>query len=331
MLNRLTASQKRGAILLVGALVLVVGWRFRVAYLEGQKVPIFDSATHKSGQQPSTSDTRAKEVLRVELNTADTATLQKVKGIGPAYARRIVTFRETYGGIVDPQQLIEALRLEPDAWLRIEPQVFADTTSAAFHELKSKAKEKRAYLRSLTAGQNSGKRDYSYKKSSYSRNANSQYKKLGDPVSDTKPNAAKPAAKAKLQAIDVNQADSTALVAIPGIGPRTAQEIVKFRKSVFFIYAKEQIETLWCVRPENWERMEPYLLVNGPFDQFPHIPLNTGDVEALAAHKHIRWKDARLIVAYRDQHGPYQSADDLQKLHGLEKDRIELIAPYLQF
>jgi DNA uptake protein ComE-like DNA-binding protein len=329
MLNRLTASQKRGALLLLGALVLVIGWRWRVAWLDAQKLPPQNLTTQNAGpngSSPGQSISPAKEIVRVELNTADTATLQQVKGIGPSYARRIVTFRETYGGIVDPQQLIDALRLEPDAWLRIEPQVFTDTTSAAFMELKEKAVEKQAYLKSLTAGKNSGRRNYSNNNYNYNSPKVPARTHLGDPVADTKPKSSP-----KLQAIDINQADSTALVAIPGVGPRTAQEIVKFRNSVFFIHSREQIQTLWCVRPENWERMEKYMLVQGPFDDYAHIPLNTGDVEALAAHKYIRWKDARLIVAYRDQHGPYGSVDDLQKLHGLEKDRIDLIAPYLQF
>lgn len=326
MLNRLTASQRRGALLLVGALILVIGWRWRVAYLDSQKPS--GQAAESQLSTNSNSNQSAKEILRVELNTADTATLQKVKGIGPTYARRIVTFRETYGGIVDPQQLIDALRLEPDAWLRIESQVFADTTSEAFRELRTKAKEKQAYLESLT-GNKSPRRYSNYKKYENTKFPSKDKSSATNPSNDAATSRKPPSPK--LQAVDANQADSSALVAIPGIGPRTAQEIVKFRSSVFFIHSTAQIETLWCVRPENWERMKPYLLVNGPFDSYPHIPINTGDVEALAAHKYIRWKDARLIVAYRDQHGSYQSAEDLQKLHGLEKDRVELITPYLVF
>ena len=40
------------------------------------------------------------EGIRVELNTADTATLKKIPGIGSYYARRIVDYRNRLGGFV---------------------------------------------------------------------------------------------------------------------------------------------------------------------------------------------------------------------------------------
>ncbi|MEM6268859.1 MAG: helix-hairpin-helix domain-containing protein [Bacteroidota bacterium] len=341
MFKQLTDSQKRGALILVGVLVIIIGWQVRVAYLKSQNG---SSALNRSeivegNDQPAAQfaakqkDQRRKTVIRIELNTADTAKLQTVKGIGPVYARKIVTFRETYGGIVDPQQLIDALRLKPDAWLRLEPQIFADTATQAYRDLKRSAKEKQDYLRSLSENN----RPRSNYRNDWNRRKNSRRVDFAPPSESTysdSPDKSSPknlASHPKLQPVDVNGADSIALVAIPGIGPRTAQEIVKFREGTGFIYSLNQIETLWCVREENWDRMKAYLLVNGPFDQYPHIQINSGTVEDLATHKFIRWKDARLIVAYRDQHGPFASVDDLKKMHGLDQDRIDKIAPYLAY
>ena len=43
----------------------------------------------------------------VALNLADTTLLQRVPGIGPYFARRIVSYRERLGGFYRPEQLLE--------------------------------------------------------------------------------------------------------------------------------------------------------------------------------------------------------------------------------
>ncbi len=50
-----------------------------------------------------------------DLNTADTTHLKKVYGIGPAYAKRIVSFRELLGGYISQSQLSEVYGLESPA------------------------------------------------------------------------------------------------------------------------------------------------------------------------------------------------------------------------
>ena len=48
--------------------------------------------------------------VMVELNSADTLELDKIRGIGPAFARRIVKYRERIGGFYKKEQLMEVLR-----------------------------------------------------------------------------------------------------------------------------------------------------------------------------------------------------------------------------
>lgn len=43
----------------------------------------------------------------IELNTADSSTLVKIKGIGPYYATKIIRYREQLGGFHSPKQLKE--------------------------------------------------------------------------------------------------------------------------------------------------------------------------------------------------------------------------------
>lgn len=51
-------------------------------------------------------------LTRFDLNTADSAALDAVKGIGPTLARRIVSYRDRLGGFVDPRQLYEVWGLD---------------------------------------------------------------------------------------------------------------------------------------------------------------------------------------------------------------------------
>lgn len=69
-----------------------------------------------------------KQPLTVELNSADSLTLQLLHGIGPAYARRIVRYRERLGGFVSTDQLLEVYGFTPELLTHIRPHITLDTT-----------------------------------------------------------------------------------------------------------------------------------------------------------------------------------------------------------
>lgn len=68
-----------------------------------------------------------KQPLRVELNAADTTALMLLHGIGPAYAQRIVRYRERLGGFVDMSQLLEVYGFTPALLEHIAPYLLLDT------------------------------------------------------------------------------------------------------------------------------------------------------------------------------------------------------------
>lgn len=72
--------------------------------------------------------TPTKQPLAVELNGADTLTLQLLHGIGPAYAHRIVRYREKLGGFVCTDQLLEVYGFTPELLDHIRPFLTLDTT-----------------------------------------------------------------------------------------------------------------------------------------------------------------------------------------------------------
>lgn len=71
----------------------------------------------------SYSPTPKKRPLSIELNSADTLTLQLLYGIGPAYARRIVRYRNLLGGFISKEQLLEVYGFSEELYHNIEPHL----------------------------------------------------------------------------------------------------------------------------------------------------------------------------------------------------------------
>ena len=86
-----------------------------------------------------------REIVRVEINSADTATLKKVRGIGPAFALRIVSYRSRLHGYISVDQLKEVKGIDSLKFAEISPYMFVNPylvrkiniNTVTFDELKS--------------------------------------------------------------------------------------------------------------------------------------------------------------------------------------------------
>ncbi|MCJ8210301.1 helix-hairpin-helix domain-containing protein [Mucilaginibacter sp. RS28] len=66
----------------------------------------------------------AEEAIPViELNHADSASLTRLKGIGPGFAMRIIRYRDKIGGFHSKQQLKEVFGIDEEHYLLVEKQV----------------------------------------------------------------------------------------------------------------------------------------------------------------------------------------------------------------
>ena len=78
---------------------------------------------HIATQPPS-----RKQPLMVELNSADTLTLQLLSGIGSKRAAAIVRYRERLGGFCNEEQLLEVYSIDSALLQRLRPYLRVDTT-----------------------------------------------------------------------------------------------------------------------------------------------------------------------------------------------------------
>ncbi len=84
-----------------------------------------DTARAVNGER---RERRASPQALVELNAADSATLVAIRGIGPAFARGIIRYRDRLGGFISLDQLAEVpiLRDKPDAVEQLKQQLTLD-------------------------------------------------------------------------------------------------------------------------------------------------------------------------------------------------------------
>lgn len=65
----------------------------------------------------------------IELNSADSAKLTKVHGIGPAFAQRIAEYRKRLGGFLNKEQLKEVYGIDSDRYHDIQNQLTLNPSS----------------------------------------------------------------------------------------------------------------------------------------------------------------------------------------------------------
>ena len=69
--------------------------------------PASSTPQHEEATRPDTYPKKMKPGETLALNSADTLSLQRVPGIGPYFARKVVRYRDRLGGFVSREQLLE--------------------------------------------------------------------------------------------------------------------------------------------------------------------------------------------------------------------------------
>jgi competence protein ComEA len=136
-------------------------------------------------------------------------------------------------------------------------------------------------------------------------------------------------AKPVLAPFDINTADTTQLIKLKGIGSKLSVRILKFRDGLGGFHSVDQFQEIFGLDSFALSELNKFARVNTPVRK---ININSATVEELSSHSYLRNKKlATVIVNYRDQHGPYSSAEDLRKVRILDEKTIEKITPYLAF
>ncbi len=127
--------------------------------------------------------------------------------------------------------------------------------------------------------------------------------------------------------IDINSADTTAFIALPGIGSKLAARIVNFRDKLGGFYSVAQVGETFGLPDSTFQKIKQYLKLENT--SIRKININTATVDELKLHPYIKWSLANPIVAYRNEHGPFSKVEDIKKVIVVPDEIYNKIAPYL--
>ncbi len=127
--------------------------------------------------------------------------------------------------------------------------------------------------------------------------------------------------------VELNQADSTALVQLKGIGPVFASRIIKYRNLLGGFYSKKQLLEVYNFPQETFENIEDEITVNA--SEIQKIRLNFFDYSELLRHPYLNKKQVQTIINYRINNGALNSVEDLDDLNLVDSITYQKILPYL--
>lgn len=133
--------------------------------------------------------------------------------------------------------------------------------------------------------------------------------------------------KSNSAVIDINNADTSALIVLPGIGSKLAARIVGFRNKLGGFSSVAQLGETYGLPDSTFKKIQPQLRCDHP--TLKTININTADANQLKAHPYISWSIANAIVNYRQQHGDYKAVGDIMKINIITNEIFTKISPYL--
>jgi len=131
----------------------------------------------------------------------------------------------------------------------------------------------------------------------------------------------------KLVSLNINEADTTAWIALPGIGSKLASRIVNFREKLGGFYSVEQVGETFGLADSVFQKIKPHLRGGGDVRK---LNINSATKEELKLHPYLRWNLANAIVEYRSQHGRFKNLEELKNITLIDEATFKKIVVYVE-
>lgn len=125
--------------------------------------------------------------------------------------------------------------------------------------------------------------------------------------------------------VDVNQADTTDLKKIPGIGSGIARTIVAYRNHLGGFYELSQLKEIKYITEDmvKWFKLE-----KSPIHR---INVNKAGLDKLRSHPYMNFYQAKVIIEYRRKKGKLKSLSQLSLYEEFTEKDLERLSHYLTF
>lgn len=130
-----------------------------------------------------------------------------------------------------------------------------------------------------------------------------------------------------VQPIDVNLADTSAYISLPGIGSKLSQRIIAFREKLGGFYSVEQVGETYFLPDSTFQKIKPRLIIGDT--KVRQININTASVDEMKVHPYLRYNVANAIFQFRNQHGNFVAVEDIKKIMLVTDEVFQKVAPYL--
>ena len=222
-------------------------------------------------------------------NTADSMELLSV-GLPPYVARNILRYRRAGGVFRKPDDLARIYGMHDTTFTRIRPYI---TIPATMNRPAAKAFTTEAMA-------DTARREHPYAEYMRAKHKPGYF-------------------------VDLNTADTTELMRIPGIGPVRARRIVEYRHSLGGYHSIAQVHEAYDL-PEH---LGDWVHISTPTIKKLHI--NKASLAQLRTHPYLTFHQARAIVELRKREGNIRSVRQLVFLDEFTEADIARLTPYLSF
>lgn len=129
---------------------------------------------------------------------------------------------------------------------------------------------------------------------------------------------------------DINAATKEDLIAVYGIGEKTAEKILIEKEKLGAFVSMEQFQFIWGISPEAIEDLQKRFFVKNT-STITKIAINELSIKELAKFPYFNYTLAKEIVIYRSMNNGIKEIADLTKIKGMPNEKIKIIALYLDF
>lgn len=134
--------------------------------------------------------------------------------------------------------------------------------------------------------------------------------------------------RSNLPTFGINSADTSAWIALPGIGSKLASRIVAYREKLGGFFSIAQVREVYGISDSVFQiiqsRLQPEPALLRKMD------VNSVTEKELGTHPYFRGKLASLLPAYRQQHGAFTNLEALKDIPVVTDDIFQRIIPYLK-
>lgn len=148
------------------------------------------------------------------------------------------------------------------------------------------------------------------------------------PKNTTAPSYDKPSkSEAKtIPILDINIADSTALIDLPQIGQVMASRIHRYRNRLGGFVAMDQLFEIKGMDTERFETIKPYIVLEQ--SDIIKINVNQDEFKTLLRHPYLEYEQVKAIVNHREKKGFIKDWEQLQNIVGEVNPLLESYVCY---